>query len=65
MNKRVGIRQEDMYEWELRVPLVPQDAAELAKKDGLEVVLQTSSKRVFTADDYRQLGIEVVEDLSS
>lgn len=65
MNKRVGIRQEDMYEWELRTPLVPRDAAELVKEDGLEVVLQTSSKRVFTAEDYHQLGIEVAEDLSS
>ena len=65
VNKRVGIRQEDMYERELRTPLVPQDAAELVKKDGIEVVVQTSSKRVFTDDDYRQLGIEVAEDLSS
>ncbi|MEA3239759.1 MAG: bifunctional lysine ketoglutarate reductase /saccharopine dehydrogenase family protein [Candidatus Bipolaricaulota bacterium] len=65
MNKKVGIRREDMYAWERRVPLVPQDVQDVVKQHGLEIVVQSSDKRVFTASDYERAGIEVVEDLSS
>jgi len=62
---KIGIRKEDMYVWERRVPLTPQDAKELADNNGLEIVVQSSDKRVFTSEDYRQAGIDVVEDLAS
>ena len=65
MNKKVGIRREDMYAWERRTPLVPQDAHHLIEQSGLNMVAQSSDKRVFTASDYERAGIEVVEDLSS
>jgi len=65
MNKKVGIRREDMYAWERRVPLVPQDAQNLVKQYGLDIVVQSSDKRVFTAPDYERAGIEVVDDLAS
>ncbi len=61
---RIGIRREDMYAWERRAPLTPQDAKELVDK-GLEIVAQSSDKRVFTDADYRQAGIEVADDLAS
>jgi hypothetical protein len=54
-----------MYTWERRVPLIPQDAKELVEKDGLEIVVQSSHKRVFTDADYCQAGIEVADDLAS
>lgn len=62
---RIGIRREDMYAWERRAPLIPQDAKELLDNDGLEIVAQSSDKRVFTDEDYRQAGIDVAEDLAS
>lgn len=65
MTHRVGIRREDMYAWERRAPVVPSDAALLQSEHGLEVVAQSSPKRVFTDDDYRRAGVEVVDDLSS
>lgn len=65
MSQRIGIRREDMYEWERRVPLIPQDARELAADHRLEIIVQSSRKRVFTDAEYQQAGIEVAEDLSS
>ncbi|MCK4392944.1 hypothetical protein KAX17_08570, partial [Candidatus Bipolaricaulota bacterium] len=65
MTQRVGIRREDKYPWERRVPLIPQDVKKLVEKDRLEIVAQRSQKRIFTDEEYRQLGIEVAEDLSS
>jgi len=58
----VGIRREDMYHWERRTPLVPEDAAELASS-GIEVMVQSSDKRAFPDDDYRRLGLRVVDSL--
>ena len=65
MNKKVGIRREDMYAWERRTPLIPQDARDLVEQYDLEIVAQSSDKRVFTASDYERAGINVVDDLSS
>ena len=62
MAARVGIRREDMYHWERRTPLVPEDAAELASS-GIEVTVQSSDKRAFPDDDYRRLGLRVVDSL--
>jgi alpha-aminoadipic semialdehyde synthase len=61
---RIGIRREDMYAWERRAPLTPQDAKELVDND-LEIVAQSSDRRVFTDADYCQAGIEVADDLAS
>ncbi|HHE51785.1 MAG TPA: hypothetical protein ENL30_01835 [Candidatus Acetothermia bacterium] len=65
MRQKVGIRREDMYAWERRTPIVPRDARDLAGEHGLDIVVQSSDKRVFTATDYENAGIEVVDDLSS
>jgi len=59
----VGIRREDMYHWERRTPLVPQDARELADS-GIEIVVQSSDKRAFSDDEYRSLGLPVVDSLA-
>ncbi len=48
-----------------RVVLTPQQAAELMKKyPGLEIVAERSDIRAYTDDEYRQAGIEVVDDVS-
>jgi len=58
----VGIRREDMYHWERRTPLVPEDARELADS-GIEIIVQSSNKRAFTDEEYRSLGLSVVDSL--
>jgi len=63
MGALVGVRREDMYHWERRTPLVPQDARELADS-GIEIVVQSSDKRAFSDDEYRSLGLPVVDSLA-
>jgi alpha-aminoadipic semialdehyde synthase len=58
----IGIRREDKNRWERRVPLVPADLAEL-QRQGLVFRVQPADNRIFPDSDYRDLGIEVAEDL--
>lgn len=58
----VGLRREDMYVWERRVPLIPEDVAVLAAQ-GLSFRVQSSLKRVFRDEEYRDVGLTVVETL--
>jgi saccharopine dehydrogenase (NAD+, L-lysine-forming) len=59
----IGIRREDKSEWERRVPIIPQDAAEL-KEEGIQVVVQPSPTRAFGEAEFREAGATVQEDLS-
>ena len=63
MNNTIGIRREDKNEWERRVPLVPDDVAEIDKKYGIKTIIQPSDIRVFTDQEYRNAGAEISEDL--
>jgi alpha-aminoadipic semialdehyde synthase len=65
MTAPIGLRREDKSEWERRVPITPQDAAELQRDHGLQVIAQTSPIRAFTDDELIAAGIPVQEDLSS
>jgi len=60
---RIGIRHEDKYAAERRAPLVPRHVAELIRKHGLEVYLQSSPKRIFSDKEYEQAGAKVVSNL--
>lgn len=60
----VGVRREDKSEWERRVPLTPQDAAELQQKHGIQVIVQPSETRAFTESEFTEMGVRVQEDLS-
>ena len=62
VNGQIGIRREDMYAWERRVPLVPEDVRRLAE-EGLSLLVQSSAKRAFTDDEYRAAGSRVDDDL--
>lgn len=64
MSVVIGIRREDKNEWERRVPLTPNDLANLKKDNDIEFVVQPSDIRVFTNGDYQEAGITVAEDLS-
>ncbi|HVO60767.1 MAG TPA: saccharopine dehydrogenase C-terminal domain-containing protein [Terriglobales bacterium] len=63
MSAIIGIRREDKNKWERRVPLVPTDVSDLQMKLGLRVLVQPSSVRVCSDDEYRSAGVEVIEDL--
>ena len=63
--RSIGIRREDKDPWEARVPLVPDDAARLTRTSSVELVLQPSAQRVFTAAEYERAGARFDEDLSA
>lgn len=64
MGCQIGIRRENMYKWERRVPLIPQDAKELTQRHDIEIIAQSSTKRVFADAEYRQAGITVSDSLA-
>ncbi|MCJ7802677.1 MAG: bifunctional lysine ketoglutarate reductase /saccharopine dehydrogenase family protein [Candidatus Marinimicrobia bacterium] len=61
---RIGIRREDKNEWEARVPLIPNDVKKLVN-NGIEVFLQPSPIRIFSDQEYIDVGATISEDLSS
>ena len=65
MTQCVGIRREDKSIWERRVPLTPDDARTLRENEGVLVRVQPSPTRVITAEEFREAGVEVDEDLSA
>ena len=65
MTVRVGIRREDKSEWERRVPVTPEDAALLQCEHGIQLVVQPSPIRAFTAQEFESAGAIVQEDLSA
>ena len=60
---KIGIRREDKNRWERRVPLIPEQVAQLVER-GIEVTLQPSQIRAFPDDQYRAVGARIDEDLS-
>ncbi len=61
---RIGIRREDKTEWEARVPLIPKDVEKLINR-GIEVFLQPSLIRIFSDQEYVDIGATISEDISS
>ncbi len=64
MKYTIGIRREDKNRWERRVPLIPEHIKDLKEKYGIEVILQPSSIRIFSDDEYIRVGAKIQEDLS-
>ncbi len=64
MTALIGIRREDKSKWERRVPVTPQDAAELQQEHDIQVIVQTSAIRAFIDEEFVQAGATVQEDLS-
>ena len=60
---RMGVRREDKSPWEARTPLVPADVSRLIEEHGLEVTVQSSPNRAFSAEAYRAVGAVVADDL--
>ncbi len=63
MSNFIGIRHEDKYEMERRAPLTPRHVTRLVKQKKLDIIVQTSDKRVFTDEEYIQAGAKIARDL--
>ncbi len=61
--QHIGIRREDKDRWETRVPLLPSDVRLLGSAHPLRFVVQPSSQRVFSDDEYREAGALVADNL--
>jgi len=60
---KIGIRHEDKYVMERRVPLVPEHVKQLVKQ-GIEVQVQRSPKRVFKDEEFEAVGAKLVDQLT-
>ena len=63
MSNFIGIRHEDKYEMELRAPLTPRHVEHLIVGKKLDIIVQSSAKRIFTDEEYRQSGAIIANDL--
>jgi len=62
-NRVIGILREGKSKWERRVPLSPRHVQRLVA-NGLRVLVQPSTRRVFGDSEYVKVGAEIQEDLS-
>ncbi|MEI7983249.1 MAG: hypothetical protein WCI71_16490 [Bacteroidota bacterium] len=63
MSNFIGIRHEDKYKLERRAPLTPKHVARLVKQKKLDIIVQTSDKRVFKDEEYLHAGARIARDL--
>jgi len=63
MSNFIGIRHEDKYEMERRAPLTPRHVERLIKTKKLDIIVQSSEKRIFTDEEYLKSGAKVSKDL--
>ncbi len=63
MSKFIGIRHEDKYLQERRAPLTPKHVARLVKQKKLDIVVQSSDRRVFSEEEYIHAGAKIAKDL--
>lgn len=63
MSNFIGIRHEDKYVMERRAPLTPRHVERLVRQKKLDIVIQSSEKRIFTDGEYLQAGAKVSKDL--
>jgi saccharopine dehydrogenase (NAD+, L-lysine forming) len=64
--KTIGIIREGKIPTDLRSPLSPSQCVELKTNfPGTNVIVQPSSIRCFTNEEFSNLGIELNEDLSN
>ena len=62
-NNTIAIRHEDKYLMEQRAAITPQHAKILAEK-GLNILVESSAKRVFKNEEYAQAGAIITNDIS-
>ena len=62
-NKCIGIVREVYNKWERRAPLCPSHVKELTAK-GFQVLVQPSTTRIFSNEQYSEAGATITDDLS-
>lgn len=65
MNKVIGIRKEEKNKWERRAPLIPEHVGELSASHSVNSVVEPSSLRAFSEDEYIDKGAKVEKGLRS
>ncbi|MBP6978299.1 MAG: bifunctional lysine ketoglutarate reductase /saccharopine dehydrogenase family protein [Bacteroidales bacterium] len=63
MNDILGIRIEDKYKYERRVPLIPLHVHKLIQDYHLKIHLQSSEKRIFKDHEFAHAGAHIVQSL--
>ncbi len=62
---KVGILKETKTPPDRRVAVAPEQALEMIKKfNNIELVIQSSDNRCYTDEEYKNLGLNVVDDVS-
>jgi alpha-aminoadipic semialdehyde synthase len=64
MNNSIGIRIENKDQTERRAPLTPGHIRKIVAEYGIQVWVEPSPNRVFTADEYRQAGAKITSELN-
>lgn len=65
MQRCIGVRREDKSPWERRTPITPAVVQALAEQHGIQVLVQPSPQRAFSAAEFEAAGAQVQEDLSA
>ncbi len=65
MNNKIGIRHEDKYVMERRVPLTPKHIKKLMGKYNLEFEVQKSPKRIFKDEEFEKAGAKIVDKINT
>ncbi len=60
----IGIRHEDKYVMERRVPIVPNHMKKLIEEHDLSFCVHSSPKRIFTDEEYRAVGANICDNLN-
>jgi len=63
MNNIIGIRHEDKYVMERRVAITPDLAKVLIEQQGLEILVESSPKRIFSDKEFAAAGAKIVKDV--
>nr|MBS0037940.1 alanine dehydrogenase [Saprospiraceae bacterium] len=61
---KIGIIKETKIPGDSRAPLTPDQAAHLIREQKMDLVVQSSTDRIFTDEEYRSLEVPVVNDVS-
>lgn len=61
----IGVRHEDKSPWERRAPLSPEHVRKLVDQHRIDVAVVSSSRRVFTDDQYEAAGARIVPSVAA
>lgn len=61
---KIGVIREDKVPVDKRSPLTPAQCQQVANRFGVEVKIQKSDVRVFENEEFKQSGLDLVDDIS-